>query len=260
MADSIDTTTGKPDYTALTFPAPPAHRPYVILNMVESLDGRATIEGNERGLGSTVDQGLMRELRVHADVVVNGASTLRASGTSPRLGNSALEAIRIERGKSRSPYGAVLSQSGDLPLDRLFFTSTEFQAYVYLSSAASEERRAAIEATGRGVIVVPEGDEVRSMLAHMRTELGASLALVEGGPTLNGALLEAGFVDEIFVTLGPVLVGGRDPLTIIHQQRERSNDGTRHLRLLHAHANPDTNEVYLRYRLVPASVPGSSPD
>src|SRR3954453_12737860 len=104
MADSIDAALGKPDYTALTFPAPPAHRPYVILNMVESLDGRATIEGNERGLGSPVDQSLMRELRVHADVVVNGASTLRASGTSPRLNNAALEAIRIERGKSRVPY------------------------------------------------------------------------------------------------------------------------------------------------------------
>jgi riboflavin biosynthesis pyrimidine reductase len=253
MTDSIDTATGKPDYTSLTFPAAPADRPYVILNMVESLDGRATIEGNERGLGSTTDQALMRELRVHADVVVNGASTLRASGTSPRLGNEALEAIRLERGKSRVPYGAVLSQSGDLPLDRMFFTSPEFEAFVYLSSSAPEERRAAIEATGRGIVTVPDGDEVRSMLTHMRTELSASLALVEGGPTLNGALLELGYVDEIFVTLGPVLVGGRDPLTIVHQQRERSTEATRHLELLHAHANPETNEVYLRYRLVPTS-------
>src|SRR4029079_5344297 len=103
MADSIDAALGKPDYTALTFPAPPADRPYVILNMVESLDGRATIEGNERGLGSPVGSARMRELRLHADVVVNGASTLRASGTSPRLNNAALEAIRIARGKSRSP-------------------------------------------------------------------------------------------------------------------------------------------------------------
>ena len=83
-------TPGKPDYTALSFPPPPADRPTVILNMVSSADGRAVIEGTERGLGSPTDQRLMRELRVHADVVLNGAGTLRASGTSSRTGDASL--------------------------------------------------------------------------------------------------------------------------------------------------------------------------
>ena len=82
--DAPDLTPGRPDYAGLAFPPPPPDRPYVIVNMVSSVDGRAAIEGTERGLGSTTDQALMRELRVHADVVLNGASTLRASGSSPR--------------------------------------------------------------------------------------------------------------------------------------------------------------------------------
>ena len=88
---------GKPDYTALDLPAPPPDRPYVIANTVMSADGKSVIEGTEQGLGSAVDQRLMRELRVNADVVLNGAGTLRASGTSSRLGDEALEAIRLEQ-------------------------------------------------------------------------------------------------------------------------------------------------------------------
>jgi len=256
--DAPDVRPGRPDYTTLVFPDAPDGRPYVILNMVTSVDGRVTIEGTEKGLGSSTDQALMRELRVHADVVVNGASTLRASGTSPRLNNADLEALRRSRGKSAMPYGAVLSTSGDLPLERLFFSAQDFQSYVYLSSDAPHDRRETIEATGRPVVTVPAGDEVRSMLRHMHRELGARLVLVEGGPTLNGALLDGGLVDEVFVTIGPVLVGGREPLTLLHQRRAPSLPEARRLHLLSAHPNPETDEVYLRYRVLPPGMVTSS--
>src|SRR4051794_7690028 len=118
---------GKPDYTSLLFPEPPPDRPYVYVNMVSSVDGKVVIEGNERGLGSAVDQRLMRELRVHADVVFDGAGTLRASGTSSRVDDPALEALRVQRGKAAVPIAATLSHSGDLPLDRAFFTARDFE-------------------------------------------------------------------------------------------------------------------------------------
>ena len=65
----------KPDYTALDLPAAPADRPYIITNMVMSLDGKAVVEETEQGIGSKVDQRLMRELRVNADIVLTGAGT-----------------------------------------------------------------------------------------------------------------------------------------------------------------------------------------
>lgn len=247
---------GKPDYTRLEFPAAPAERPYVILNMVASADGRVTIEGTERGLGSPVDQRLMRELRVHADVVFNGAATLRASGTSSRLGDAGLEALRTGLGKPAAPIAATLTGSGDVPLDRTFFTARDFEAVVYVSSRAPEDKRAAIEATGRPVVVVPEGDELASMLRHMRQELHAELLLVEGGPTVNGQLLALGAIDELFMTLGARLVGGAEPKTMIEQASEPSLASTRPLELLSAHPNPETHEVYVRYRL---GAPGVAP-
>lgn len=238
-----------PDYTSLTFPAAPVDRPYVIVNMVSSVDGRVVVEGTERGLGSPRDQRLMRELRVHADVTLNGAGTLRASGTSSRVGDAALEELRAARGLPRAPIASVLTRSGDLPLDRLFFTARDFDAVVYVSEDAPPERVQAIEATGRPVVSVPAGDEMRGMLAHMHSTLNARLLLVEGGPTINGQLFELGCVDEFFLTLGGVIVNGNHPKTAVANDRPPALDALTRLELISAIPNGETDEVYLRYRV-----------
>jgi len=239
----------KPDYTRLQLPDPPDDRPYVLNNMVMSADGKVVVEGTEQGIGSKVDQRLMRELRVNADVVLNGASTLRASGTSSRLGDEGLEQIRIDAGRPRYPVAAVISHSGDLPLERIFFTARDFPAGIYLSASALKERREAIAATGRPVYLVPEGiDAIPAMLKHMRQELGARVLLLEGGPTLNAEFWARGFIDEFFLTLGPVIVGGRDTLTAVEGPRSFTRQELPHLELLSALPNEETHEVYLRYR------------
>jgi riboflavin biosynthesis pyrimidine reductase len=239
----------KPDYTSLDLPSPPAGRPYVILNMVMSVDGKIVVDGTEQGLGSKVDQRLMRELRVHADVVLNGAETLRQSGASPKLDDPLLEQLRMNRGKPRLPIGCILSRSGDLPLKRSFFTSDEFQAVVYLSEAAGAKRREAIEATGRPVVVLPAGEEVPAMLRHMRQELRARVLLLEGGATVNRQFFDVHAVDEVFLTIGPRIVGGAATLTPVEGDEPYSHDELRHLLLVSAVPNEVTGELYLRYRL-----------
>ncbi len=241
--------TGKPDYSALDLPPPPPDRPYVLANMVMSADGKSVIEGTEQGIGSEIDQRLMRELRVNADVVLNGAGTLRASGTSSRLGDGALEVLRLARGQARTPVAAVLSRSGDLPLRRAFFTARDFPAVVYLSAQAREEHRTAIAGTGRPTVTLPAGGEVPAMLAHMRHELGAEVLLVEGGPTIYAALYAIDAIDEAFLTLGPVVVGGERTLTAVAGERAFTRSEAKRLDLLAAHANPETSELYVRYRV-----------
>ena len=214
-----------------------------------SADGQSVIAVTEQGIGSAVDQRLMRELRVNADVVLNGAGTLRASGTSSRLGDEALETIRVDRGKPRVPIAAVLSRGGDLPLERPFFTARDFPAVVYLSEAAGDERPAAIAATGRPVVTLAEGREFEGMLRHMRHELDAEVLLVEGGPTVYAALYALDAIDETFVTVGPVVVSGADTLTAVAGERAFTRDEPKRLELVSAHPNPETDEVYLRYRV-----------
>lgn len=236
------------DYTRLSFPDPPADRPFVAINMVMSADGRTVVDGTERGLGSKLDQRLMRELRVHFDVVMNGGATFRASGTSARLNDPKLEQWRSERGMSPSPIAAVLTRSGDLPRERRFFTDDGFEAVILLSDAAPVEVRRKLESRGRPVVSVPEGREAVSALDHMKRELGASRVLVEGGATLNGDLISQGLVDEYFLTLAPRIAGGGSAHPAVHWPGEPTAAGIKQLSLVHARL-AQTGELFLRYRV-----------
>lgn len=240
----------KPDYTNLNLPSPPDDRPYVLVNMVMSADGKVVVDGTEQGIGSKVDQRLMRELRVSADVVLNGAETLRVSGTSSRTGDPVLEHIRMERQKPRSPIAATLSESGELPLERIFFTARDFDAVVYAGAEMPAAKRKAIEATGRPVVVLPKRAPVKAMLRHMRRELGAEVLLCEGGPTVNAQMFELGVVDEFFVTLGPVVIGGQGTLTPVEGEKAFTRRTMKRLELVWAVPNVETSEVYCRYRVI----------
>lgn len=240
----------KPDYTQLDLPPAPDDRPYVLVNMVMSADGKVVVDGTEQGIGSKVDQRLMRELRVSADVVLNGASTLRASGSSSRTGDPVLEHMRMERGKPRAAIAATITASGDLPLDKMFFTARDFDAVVYAAAEVPVAKRKAIEATGRPVVTLPKRAPLKAMLRHMRKELGAEVLLCEGGPTVNAGMFEAGFIDEYFVTLGPVVVAGKESLTAVEGDRAFTRRTLKKLELVWAVPNTETNEVYCRYRVI----------
>ncbi|MGE3961278.1 MAG: RibD family protein [Dehalococcoidia bacterium] len=239
----------RPDYASLDLPDPPGDRPYVLMNMVMSADGKIVIEGSEAGLGSPSDQRLMRALRANVDAVLNGAATLRQSGASPELDDPALEAARLARGFTRTPLGVVLTRSGDLPLDSAFFASDAFEAVVFATDAMPLEQLAALRASPRPVGVVPDSDAVRSMLEALRRDFGVRWLLCEGGGHINGYLFDAGLVDECFLTVAPRIVGGNVELTPVAAGRPASFAETWPLRLVSAVPNPATSEVYLRYRV-----------
>lgn len=237
-------------YAAMELPPPPQDRPFVYINMVTSVDGKATVEGSERGLGSADDKRMMQELRVHADAVMNGASTLRLSGSTPRVLDRALKQQRRERGLSAQPLGVVVTRSGDVPLDAAFFSSREFDAVVIVTDTTPAARVRAIRDTGRRVVAVPDRiDNGRDIVEVLHREFGVRRLLCEGGPTLNNTLVRAGVVDELFLTLAPWIVAGTGNLTAVEglafsrKTMPRLNLRTQ----LHDGA---TDELYLRYALV----------
>lgn len=243
-----------PDYVQLSIPEPPPHRPYVLVNMVTSVDGKIVIEGSEAGLGSPADQWLMRALRTNVDAVLNGASTLRKSGSSPAIDDDSLVAVRRARGLRPAPLGVVLTASGDLPLDDPFFTDRSFEALVFVTDRTPQDRVARLRDAPRPVAVVPHERAVEEMLRLLREQHGVRALLCEGGAHLNGHLFDAGAVDECFVTVAPRIVGGDGVLTAVRGARQPSFASTWALSLVSAVPNPDTQEVYLRYRV--ASQPG----
>src|SRR5215471_11736828 len=101
---------------------PAADRPYLALNMVATVDGRAALNGSAVGIGSAADKHLMRELRAEADVVLHGAGTVRADPLSARVPPEFVPG-RVARGMSEQPLGAIVTRSGRLPLEHPYYDS-----------------------------------------------------------------------------------------------------------------------------------------
>jgi len=182
---------------------PRGDRPYLAINMVATADGRAAVNGSAVGIGSTADKRLMRELRAEADIVLHGAGTVRADPLSARVPRDLVEQ-RLARGLSEQPLGAIVTRSGDLPSQHPYYESA---TVIYVTS----DREVAVAAATVEVCRVADVSGVVRDLARR----GARRILCEGGPTLNAALFAAGLIDEVFLTIAPKIVGGRDPLTIV---------------------------------------------
>jgi 2,5-diamino-6-(ribosylamino)-4(3H)-pyrimidinone 5'-phosphate reductase len=182
-------------------------RPYLAINMVATVDGRAAVNGSAVGIGSSADHHLMRELRAEADVVMHGAGTVRADPLSARVPPE-LVSQRVDRGLSPQPLGAIVTRSGNLPARHPYYESPTL---VYVAS----DRVLPIDLP---TVEVCRVDSVSDVI-HDLARRGVRRVLCEGGPTLNAALFAAQLIDEIFLTVAPKLSGGEDPLTIVKGPR-----------------------------------------
>jgi len=187
----------------------PSQRPFVYLNMVASADGRATLEGRTSKLGSDADTLLLTELRALADAVLVGTGTVRAEGYGRLVGDAGRIARRAAAGLPATPHAVLLSRSSDVPWDAGLFAAADQPVIVYTGADGEPPEVAApLE------IVRLEDPAPRAVMADLRAR-GMRSLLCEGGPTLNSALLEAGVVDELFLTLSPLLSGEPDALRIV---------------------------------------------
>lgn len=180
----------------------PGERPFVYVNMVSSVDGRATLDGRSHELGGDADTALLVELRGLADAVLVGPGTLAAEGYGDLAARAERRQRRRAAGLAERPPAVVLSRSGRLPWEAGLFRAAEQPVLVY-TGAELEPRPVAAPVTVHRL----DDPSPQAVLGHLRREHGIRALLCEGGPTLNGALLHAGLVDELFLTLGPLVAG-----------------------------------------------------
>ena len=215
----------------------PDDRPFVYLNMVASVDGRATIEGHSRALGSDADTLLLTELRTLADAVLIGTGTLRAEGYARLVANPERVARRTAAGRAATPLAVLISRSLDLPWDAGLFAAADQPVVVYTGSDAEPPAVAApLE------VVRVDDASPAAALRDLRTRRGVRALLCEGGPTLNRALLAADLVDELFLTLSPLLTGNAGAPRIVE-----GDDLPAHARLALEWVLHHDDELYLRY-------------
>jgi len=188
--------------------APPG-RPYLVLNMVSSLDGRATIDWRTKGLSTELDRQLFHHLRTQADAIMVGAGTVRAERYGRVAKSEELRDKREREGLARDPLAVVVSARLDLPADLPLLNDAEQRVLIATASGA------VLPGLGAQVEYARTGDDLPLLMSSLRERYGVRSVLCEGGPTLNSFLLAAGLVDELLLTLHPKLAGGAAALTIV---------------------------------------------
>jgi riboflavin biosynthesis pyrimidine reductase len=188
----------------------PAERPFVICNMVTSIDGRATVGGRSRGLGSAADTEMLVELRTIADAVLIGPATVHAESYGDLASPPERRARRRAAGLAERPLAVLITRSGLIPWDAGLFAAPEQPVVIYSGAGLEIPDVAAPVTVHRVAAPTPA-----VALSHLRAEHGVRVTLCEGVPRLLHSLLAERLVDELFVTLTPVIVGDDDQARIV---------------------------------------------
>src|SRR4051794_23670361 len=212
--------------------APPAGR-HVQVNFAASADGAVSVDGRSRGLSSDADREVFHLLRAMADVVLVGAGTVRAEnygGAAP--------------GERSTPPIAVVTRSLDLDPGARLFTDTRVRPIVVTCAASPADRRVAIEEVAD--VLVAGADDVDFVVAlDALADRGLEQVICEGGPHLFGWLLAAGLVDELCLTIAPLLAGGTASRIVAGLASQVTDP------LSLQHVLEDDGHLFLKYRVNP---------
>jgi riboflavin-specific deaminase-like protein len=187
-------------YTADDRSAPAGRLPWVLANMIATVDGATAVEGRSGGLGGPADTLVFGAIRAVADVILVGAGTVRTeSYGSPR----------VPQGRDEPPRLAIVTRSLDIdPGARVFLDAPPGRPPIVVTTERSDPSRRRALADVADVLTVGEDSVDIPQTVAALGDRGARVVLCEGGPSLNGQLVAAGVLDELCVSLAPLVAGG----------------------------------------------------
>lgn len=197
---------------------PPSGRPWLLVNMVASVDGATAVDGRSGALGGPADKAVFSAIRAVADVILVAAGTARAESYGPPRTPEARQHERRSRGQRPFPRLALVTRSLDLDPTAPLFADAVEAPLIYTTADAPSDRRRALDPVAEVVALGADGVDLSAVTADL-ADRGHSVVLAEGGPGLNGQLVAAGLVDEVNVSIAPVLVGG-DSARLAHGPNE----------------------------------------
>jgi riboflavin-specific deaminase-like protein len=234
-AMTADELVGELDFAASATDA----RPYVAVNMVATVDGRASVAGRTAPISSVADRQVFHALRTRVDAIMVGAGTLRTERYGRMVRDPHRREQRVAAGLAADPPAIVVSGRLDLPADLPLLHDAASRVVVVTASDALLPESAADVSYLRSAPV-----DLGGALARLREEHEIRSILCEGGPALNASLLAEGLVDELFLTTVPKLAGGAGALTIVGAAPLRAPLGARLEWLLES-----DGELFARYRI-----------
>ncbi len=203
----------------------PVKRPWLMCNMISSIDGGIAIDGVSGGLGGSGDKQVFSAIRAVADVIVVGAGTVVAENYRPPEASEEIQQTRREHGQAPLPRIAIVSGSLNIsPSHRVF--DPESPPIILTHSHSPEAARSEL-ATVADVRVVGDAAVDLPLALEGFKDDGTQCVLVEGGPTLNGAFVDQDLIDEWCLSSSPTIVGGNGPRIVV----SRNNGPGQHFHL-----------------------------
>ena len=193
-------------YDDLRLTGPVEGRAGVSLGMVASADGAATVAGRTASLGGAADQAAYVALRAAADAILVGAGTVRAENYGPAAGGADRQRRRMSKGLTPAPRLVVVSNRLDFDPAARVFGDPDHPPLIATNARAAAQA-SSLTGIAELMVVGDEAVDLTVLLVELAQRSYGGV-LCEGGPTLNGALLEHDLVDALFLTVAPVLVGG----------------------------------------------------
>ncbi|GAA1605450.1 pyrimidine reductase family protein [Actinoplanes couchii] len=184
---------------------PRLERPNLRVNFIASADGAVSVDGLSAGLQGPGDKEVFDTLRMVCDGLIVAAGTVRAENYDALRLTEGGRAWRVARGLTEFPLMVIVSGSLDLDPEQLIFADAPIRPIVltYRAAPASPIREVA------EVIALGEREVDLAAGVRLLHERGATQLLCEGGPGLLGAMIAADLVDELCLTVAPLLAGGQ---------------------------------------------------
>ncbi|CAM5478167.1 Pyrimidine reductase family protein OS=Streptomyces alboniger OX=132473 GN=CP975_28240 PE=4 SV=1 [Streptomyces alboniger] len=197
------------DELADAYAYPAGEGAWLRANMVSTLDGAAQHDGRSQPISGDTDMRIFGTLRGLADAVVVGAETVRLEGYRPARARAAFAERRAAAGQAPAPAIAVVSASLDLDFSLPLFASPLTPTLVVTGAAAPADRMEEARKAGAVVVIAGEGATVApGRVAPALAERGLTRLLTEGGPRLLGQFVAAEALDELCLTVSPMLTAG----------------------------------------------------
>ena len=191
----------------------PRHECWVTGHMVAGLDGTAAVDGRVGPLSTRPDQALYRAMREIADIVMVGAETVRRERFGPVRLSEQAQARRQNLGKPALPPVAIVSRSLDLDWTARVFTDVPDDARTHVITCAAADPGRLAQAEDSAIVGVAGEERVEPAAAFRAlADLGHRVVLCEGGPTWLGEVVAADRLDELCLSISPLM--GGDPLPV----------------------------------------------
>lgn len=223
-------------------------RPYTVLTMISTLDGKAVVgeAGTTWGIGTEDDHRLFKQIQRNCDAVIVGAGVMRVDDIPyPRISSEEAER-RMRCGLRPKPLWILVSGSGRVSPDLRIFRAEPENLLLVTTSQADAAALKRLDGKAQIRTFGAETVDLAALMHALRTEHEIRRLNSLGGPILNGTMLEAGVLDELFLTLAPKIQNGRQGLTLF-EGKDLPPEGLVGGSLISLYRSGD--ELYLRYRL-----------